>query len=165
MKNILKSIVCIAALSTLLMGCQDAALESENASSSSASTTQAKAAGISTAPSAVTSAKKISKTEKNKLKAEAITKEFKPPFANRTVIFSPPVNSVLKEKGQGDSSGSVALQGFAKVSEMRAVLKINGVVVPLGEGSEKFGVQVIAIQPPKVVLQRGRNRWTASIEN
>jgi hypothetical protein len=44
------------------------------------------------------------------------------------------------------------------------VLAIDGVISPIPEGGEKFGVQVISINPPHVVLQRGRSRWTASLE-
>jgi hypothetical protein len=44
------------------------------------------------------------------------------------------------------------------------VLSIDGVISPVGEGGEKYGVQVISIQPPSVVLQRGRSRWTATLE-
>jgi len=54
------------------------------------------------------------------------------------------------------------LKGFVNVDEPRVVLSIDGVISPIPEGGEKYGVQVISIQPPKAVLQRGRSRWTAT---
>ena len=66
---------------------------------------------------------------------------------------------------QGDQSGeTVELKGFVNVDEPRVVLSIDGVIAPIPEGGEKYGVQVISIQPPSVVLQRGRSRWTATLE-
>jgi hypothetical protein len=32
------------------------------------------------------------------------------------------------------------------------------------EGGEKYGVRVISIEPPTVVLQRGGNSWPATLE-
>ena len=54
--------------------------------------------------------------------------------------------------------------GFADLDEPRAVLTINGEVKALRSGEEALGVQVISIEPPRAVLQRGRSRWTVSIE-
>ena len=44
------------------------------------------------------------------------------------------------------------------------ILSIDGNLSPVPEGGETYGVQVISIQPPKVVLQRGRSRWTATLD-
>lgn len=63
----------------------------------------------------------------------------------------------------GGSDGSVLLKGFAKIDGTHAVLSINGRVAPLAVGAERYGVRVISIDPPEVVLQRGRTRWTATL--
>lgn len=66
---------------------------------------------------------------------------------------------------RGDNTEElVELKGFVNVDGPRVVLSIDGVVAPLAEGGEKYGVQVISIHPPSVVLQRGRSRWTATLE-
>ena len=89
---------------------------------------------------------------------------FAPPFPDRLELFEPPkrTQSMIR---QGDQSGeTVELKGFVNVDEPRVVLSIDGVIAPIPEGGEKYGVQVISIQPPSVVLQRGRSRWTATLE-
>ena len=90
--------------------------------------------------------------------------EFMPPFPDRLELFEPPKRAQGMVR-QGEQSGeSVELKGFVNVDEPRVVLSIDGVIAPIPEGGEKFGVQVISIQPPSVVLQRGRSRWTATLE-
>ncbi|MCA9238539.1 MAG: hypothetical protein KDA44_23870 [Planctomycetales bacterium] len=64
-----------------------------------------------------------------------------------------------------DRGESVELMGFVNVDRPRAVLTIDGQVAPVAEGDVKFGVEVISIKPPVVVLQRGRERWQASLAN
>ena len=61
--------------------------------------------------------------------------------------------------------GSVELLGFVNVDDHRVVLSINGAVYPVAVGESQLGVEVISIQPPAVVLQRGRLRWQATLEN
>ena len=63
-----------------------------------------------------------------------------------------------------EQSESVVLMGFANVDTPRVVLAIDGVVTPLANGDEAEGVRVISISPPTAVLQRGRSRWTASLD-
>jgi hypothetical protein len=90
--------------------------------------------------------------------------EFTPPFPDRTDPFEPPKRAAGMVR-QGDNPGeTVELKGFVNVDGPRVVLAIDGVISPLAEGGEKYGVRVISIQPPSVVLQRGRSRWTASLE-
>jgi len=67
-------------------------------------------------------------------------------------------------KRDDEHGETVELKGFINVDQPRVILSIDGVVSPVAEGGEKYGVQVISIQPPSVVLQRGRNRWTATLE-
>jgi hypothetical protein len=89
--------------------------------------------------------------------------EYTPPFPERVEFFEPPkrAQSTVRQDEHGES---VELQGFVNVDEPRVVLSIDGVVSPLPEGGEKYGVKVIAIQPPSVVLERGRSRWKATLE-
>jgi hypothetical protein len=89
---------------------------------------------------------------------------FTPPFPDRTDPFEPPKRAEGMVR-RGDNPGeTVELKGFVNVDVPRVVLAIDGVIAPLPEGGEKYGVRVISIQPPTVVLQRGRSRWTASLE-
>ena len=88
-----------------------------------------------------------------------------PPFPGRNDLFQPPrFGGPVMRSDDSDSSESVVLMGFANLGTPKVVLDIDGVVTPLGEREEREGVEVISIAPPRVVLQRGRNRWTASIE-
>lgn len=87
------------------------------------------------------------------------------PFPDRNDLFEPPrYSGRTRNIDSDDSSDSVVLLGFADVGAPRVVLAIDGVVTPLAGGGEHAGVKVIAIAPPKAVLQRGRTRWTASIQ-
>src|SRR4051794_13445054 len=90
--------------------------------------------------------------------------EFKPPFPERTDLFDPPKRSQNMVRSDDEHGQSVELKGFVNVDEPQVVLSIDGVISPIPEGGEKYGVQVISIQPPKAVLQRGRSRWTATLE-
>ena len=64
----------------------------------------------------------------------------------------------------GAKENAVELLGFVRVDRARAVLEINGEISPLAEGDNHYGIEVISIQPPTVVLQRGRQRWQATLE-
>jgi hypothetical protein len=90
--------------------------------------------------------------------------EFKPPFPERADLFEAPKRAQNTVRRDDEHGQSVELKGFVDVGEPHVILSIDGVISPIPEGGEKYGVQVIAIQPPKVVLQRGRNRWTATLE-
>lgn len=90
------------------------------------------------------------------------TAAYKPPYPDRVDLFAAPERKGNASKNQDES---VSLVGFAKRDETKALLSFNGQVSPVAEGAERNGVQVISIQPPNVVLQRGRQRWQASIEN
>lgn len=94
----------------------------------------------------------------------APTAIFTPPFPERVELFEPSKradNSLRRSDEQGDT---VELKGFINVDEPRVVLSIDGVVSPLAEGAEKYGVQVIRIQPPSVDLRRNGRNWRASLE-
>lgn len=96
--------------------------------------------------------------------SESTLAEYQPPFPDRVHLFVPP-----KREGKSTANNqeeAVELLGFVNVrNSHKAVLSINGMVYPVAEGGSQFGVEVISIQPPGVVLQRGRQRWQASLEN
>lgn len=95
---------------------------------------------------------------------ETLAEDYQPPFPDRVNLFLAP-----KRAGKSTASNqeeAVELLGFVNVrNNHKAVLSINGIVYPVAEGESQFGVEVISIQPPGVVLQRGRQRWQASLEN
>lgn len=90
--------------------------------------------------------------------------EFTPPFPDRTELFEAPKRAQGTVRRDDEHGETVELKGFINVDQPRVILSIDGVVSPVAEGGEKYGVHVISIQPPSVVLQRGRNRWTATLE-
>lgn len=90
---------------------------------------------------------------------------YTPPFPDRLELFEPRKQLARStQTATGNEADSVVLLGFAKVDEQRVLLAIDGIVKPMAGGEESAGVQVISIDPPRAVLQRGRSRWTASIE-
>jgi hypothetical protein len=95
---------------------------------------------------------------------QPIAKAFTPPFPDRADLFEPPHNSASVAHREEEHGSTVELKGFVNVNGEQVVLAIDGVISPIPEGGEKYGVQVISIKPPSVVLQRGRSRWTASLE-
>jgi hypothetical protein len=90
---------------------------------------------------------------------------YQPPFPERVDLFVPPKRQGGVRIGQGEREDSVELLGFVRVDQPKAVLSINGLTMSLAEGGNEYGIEVISIQPPSVVLQRGRQRWQASLEN
>jgi hypothetical protein len=90
---------------------------------------------------------------------------YTPPFPERVELFQPPQRALNAARREDEHGETVELKGFIHVDEPRAVLSIDGVISSVPEGGEKYGVQVIAIKPPTVVLQRGgRSPWTATLE-
>jgi hypothetical protein len=90
--------------------------------------------------------------------------QFSPPFPDRDDLFEPPQRAKGTVRRNDELGETVELKGFINVDRPRVVLSIDGVISSLEEGDEKYGVQVISIQPPTVVLQRGRDRWPATLE-
>lgn len=90
---------------------------------------------------------------------------YTPPFPDRKNLFTPPKRQGGVQFKNGESEESVVLMGFVRVDEPLAVLSVNGEVVSIAEGAKQYGIEVISIHPPTVVLQRGRQRWQASLEN
>ena len=90
--------------------------------------------------------------------------EFHPPFPGRTELFAPPRGAQTTVRRDDEHGDTIELKGFLNVNGPQVVLSIDGVLSPIPAGGEKYGVQVISINPPQAVLQRGRSRWTASLE-
>jgi len=92
--------------------------------------------------------------------------EYEPPFPDRTDLFKVP-----KRQGRGFANTpegiekAVELLGFVNVDSPQVVLSVDGMVTPLEVGSKIAEIEVISIQPPAVVLQRGRQRWQETLEN
>jgi hypothetical protein len=90
---------------------------------------------------------------------------YQAPFPERVDLFVPPKRQGGMVLTEGGTEEAVELLGFVRLDQPQVVLSINGEVTPIGEGGSQYGIEVISIQPPKVVLQRGRQRWQASLEN
>lgn len=90
--------------------------------------------------------------------------QFTPPFPDRSELFEAPKRAQGAVRQSDNEGQTVELKGFITVDQPRAVLSIDGVISPIPVGGEKYGVQVLSIQPPSAVLQRGRNRWTATLD-
>ncbi len=98
--------------------------------------------------------------------SEKIKLAFEPPFPERTNIFQAPKRQGGRRASSKDQSEtSVELLGFVDVDGQHVALSIDGLVTMVAEGERQNGIEVISIQPPAVVLQRGRQRWRASFEN
>jgi hypothetical protein len=90
--------------------------------------------------------------------------QFSPPFPDRLELFEPPKRAQSAARQNDVEGQSVELKGFVNVDKPRVLLDIDGVISPIAEGGEKYGVRVISIQPPNVVLERNRARWIATLE-
>ena len=88
--------------------------------------------------------------------------DYQPPFPDRVDLFVPP----KREGGQAASGNESAIEllGFVRVDRLRAILKVNGEVTPMAAGDTRLDLEVISVNPPNVLLQRGRQRWQATLE-
>jgi hypothetical protein len=111
------------------------------------------------------SATEPDKAKSNEVKPEPVQQAFEPPYPDRENLFLAPKRSSVHKDSPGSVQQSVELLGFANVQGPRVILSIDGNVVPMPEGMKQSGIEVISIQPPAVVLQRGRERWQATLEN
>jgi hypothetical protein len=150
--------VCVVAL---LVGCQSSDALSEQSSEAAIANAPAGEPSIVPTASEVVAADSRKNGETS---PKAPVAQFSPPFPDRTELFEPPKRAASMTRRDEEHGETVELKGFINVDRPRVVLSIDGVVSPVAEGGEKYGVQVISIQPPSVVLQRGRSRWTATLE-
>jgi hypothetical protein len=95
---------------------------------------------------------------------EAAAEPYTPPFPDRVDLFVPPKRQGGGGQSHDSSERAVELMGFIRVDRPRAILSINGQVSSIAEGETVDGIEVISVQPPSVLLQRGRQRWQATIE-
>jgi hypothetical protein len=151
------SIVCVG---IAFFGCQSA---DEVMDEPAASNVPPAAMAPATAPQPKPPASSKAKTLPADAPKAAVA-QFTPPFPERLEMFEPPKRAQSTVRRNDDDGQSVVLMGFVNVDRPRAILSIDGVISPIHEGGEKYGVQVRVIQPPSVVLQRGRDRWTATLE-
>ncbi len=97
--------------------------------------------------------------------SEPVADAFESPFPDRVELFVAPKRQGRGAKKSADGiDNTVELLGFVNVDGQRVILSIDGLVSPLAEGSQEAGIEVISIQPPAVVLQRGRQRWQVNLE-
>ncbi len=161
-----RNCVAIFAMVMLFAGCSTGA---DPVESSALPVTPAVAATPAVTPTTVAPAQSESNAAPtpelaNPKQTTAEPVAFTPPFPDRVELFEAPKRAQGTVKRDDEHGATVELKGFINVDQPRVVLSIDGVVSPVPEGGEKYGVQVISIQPPSVVLQRGRNRWTATLE-
>jgi hypothetical protein len=145
-------------LGACLSGCQSSDDAGEAVEATAAARTSTSAARPKPKSGGPASAKKESET------APAAVAQFSPPFPERLELFEPPKRTQGTVRRNDELGETVELKGFITVDEPRVILSIDGVISSVPEGGEKYGVQVISIQPPTVVLQRGRDRWPATLE-
>jgi hypothetical protein len=89
---------------------------------------------------------------------------YQPPFPDRIELFVPPKRQAGSIAADGGGNDGVVLKGFVRVDKPRAVLLIDGQAVSMAAGESLFGVEVISIAQPNVLLQRGRQRWQTTLE-
>ena len=89
---------------------------------------------------------------------------YEPPFPDRVDLFVAPKREGGAAATPGTTDTAVELMGFVRVADLKAVVSINGEVAPMGVGESRFGVEIISISPPNIVLQRGRQRWQATLD-
>ena len=155
-----RRLIWLSAIGLLLAGCQsaDESMVTKNLASTAATTSTGSGAKPGIAAATATKADQPTAAKR------AAAAKFDPPFPHRTDLFDPPRRGQGMVRRDEEHGETIELKGFVDVDGPQVVLSIDGVLSPIPEGGEKYGVQVISIHPPSVVLQRGRSRWTASLE-
>ncbi len=109
--------------------------------------------------------------EESSLKEVALREEeqqsepaYESPYPHRANPFQQPNVEQIARSGLLESTGGVLkLKGFTNNGQARVLLAMDDRLAPLAEGEEWNGVKIIEISPPRVILQRGRIRWTESL--
>jgi hypothetical protein len=156
----LRRLIWLSAIGLLVAGCQSA----ETFPSAKKSALGAKSAQAHSAAKPGADAATADQADRPTAAKPAVAAKFDPPFPNRTELFEPPRGGQGMIRRDEEHGETIELKGFVDVDGPQVVLSIDGVLSPIPEGGERYGVQVISIHPPSVVLQRGRSRWTASLE-
>lgn len=154
-----------AALGAALGGCSSSQTETPSPAATAAASPPSVTLQPTASPTADGESQESSSVARPS-RVEPVAAAFQPPFPNRVNLFQAPRRQgrVLAE-AKGQKGAAVELLGFVNVDRPRVVLAVDGLVTSLAEGSEEFGIEVISIQPPKVMLQRDRQRWQATLEN
>jgi hypothetical protein len=150
-------LVCVALSLAVVIGCQSA----EDAVPSSGVTAVLPESAEPTVP--VNPDESPEEAGQAAPQVASAEEEFTPPFPDRVDFFVAPRRARAAQRGDE----VVELRGFITPPDdqgTRVLLAINGTESPIAAGEEKMGVKVISIEQPKVVLQRGRNRWTETLE-
>lgn len=155
----LPHLVWLSCVAAAVVGCQSADVPSSGSADAAAGALANKKSADANGPDDPSA-----DAARNAAAQAAVARKFTPPFPNRVDLFEPPKRDEGRVHRGDNTEELVELKGFVNVDGPRVVLSIDGVVAPLAEGGEKYGVQVISIHPPSVVLQRGRSRWTATLE-
>ena len=91
--------------------------------------------------------------------------DYAPPYPDRVKLFEPPrTQSQRVASGARTGEQGIVLIGFADLGAPLVLLEVDGQVASLESGEERGGIRVISINPPRAVLQRGRLRWTATLD-
>ena len=154
--------LCLLFVSMTAVGCSPAdepAIEATPAVAPAPSLDQAPAPPAASANANAADAPEVAETSPETRSVA----QYSPPFPDRLDLFEPPTRARSTVR-RDDAGETVELKGFVNVDQPKVVLAIDGVISGIPEGGERYGVQVIAIEPPSVVLQRGRNRWKATLE-
>jgi hypothetical protein len=88
---------------------------------------------------------------------------YRPPFPQRTELFLPPNPAAAARSSRRSVAPDVVLKGIVKVDVPKAVVQVGGQIHSISAKQEKGGVRVVSIDPPRVTLERGEQRWTASL--
>ncbi len=88
-----------------------------------------------------------------------------PATAPSFTLFAPPKiePAVVRQTESRDENETVRLIGFVKVDKLKALLVFNGKMRAMETGDVYRQVEVVQIDPPRVTLQRGQERWITTL--
>ncbi len=105
----------------------------------------------------------VSNEQSNRDRVLQAMQQYVAPFPSRTNLFVPPKQGPITRSSRV-TEGAVQLRGVVDVGEPRAILDIEGAIALVPVGREEYGVKVVSIENKTVTLQRGGNKWTASLD-
>jgi hypothetical protein len=94
---------------------------------------------------------------------QEVPSDYRPPFPERTELFAPPNAGETVRAARRTVVSDVTLKGIIEFGGRRALVEIGGLVYSLREQEQRSGVKVVSIDHPRVTLERGDQRWTASL--
>lgn len=80
-------------------------------------------------------------------------------------MFAPPKADlpVVRQSETRQENEPVRLIGFVNVDKLKALLAFDGKMRAMEVGESYHDVEVVAIDPPKITLQRGNERWITAL--